>query len=204
MKRPLIEAAGHPLRETCIRRAWSDARPGEFIWIVGGFVATLALTTIAVRSSLFVQPPDLGDALLYLEIPLGGGLISGLVRFTWFLVRAPFRQRDEARAELEGSRVDPESLAIAKLDAVQLSEGVTGTRALLLIKNELTYGIARAGIAKRIGAKVGMEVEATRVVEAFTDADVMEIADTTTRPYRLSEFGRRVCWRLDALGRDGR
>jgi hypothetical protein len=90
--------AGRPVAENAWRRGFVDA------WRAFTHPATAIPLAMLGAVGAVVSAIALGDVIGAVVSALGGPLVVGLLVLAWALVRAPIRQRDEARRERDEAR----------------------------------------------------------------------------------------------------
>ncbi len=187
---------GRPASEGTWRRACSDAGCGAAL-VIGfiGIATTLVLLWQAREKDLFDNHPDLSDEFLFAVIPVLGGAVglTGYFLFCW--LRAPVRQRNEARKAIAGA-----DLRATEAEKDLLEAATANTAAQEQIRS----------LQDELGRQSHVQSEADRLREERDDAKrkaerlATELAVLRKEPPSCEDRQAQLFTNLDSLKQEGK
>jgi len=183
-------------RETALHRAWTDTvRVALTIWY--GIFVTVSGAFVAIVGGLLATRIS-QDTATEISIPilmlLGWLLLIVLLIFSFEMMRAPYRQRDEARQTAASFLTDEVAVAVKKLEARQLAEHFAHWAGeIALGATVLHSGFNRQGMADLV--RIGVVEPRLQEGNAYPANSPLYSPPRTL--YFLTSLGRAVLARLE-------
>jgi uncharacterized membrane protein len=183
-------------KQSALRRAWTDTKRSTLtIWY--GLFITVSTAFVAIVGGLLATRIS-QDTAMEVSMPIlmlvGWLLLIVLLIFSFNMMRAPYRQRDEARQIVASSLTDEVAVAVKKLEARQLAEHFAHWAGEIALGATILHsGFNRQGMADLV--RIGVVEPRLQEGNAYPPTGPLYKPPRTL--YFLTPLGRAVLARLE-------